>query len=81
MALRLCDQIQSYFAQFNVLPYILYVLSVFHITRSGQMSESDMLVGQLLRVATYHCPQLAKSWFALAGWCYKWGRKAVDATG
>jgi len=24
------------------------------------------------------CPTLAKTWFTLANWCYKWGRKAVD---
>ncbi len=43
------------------------------------MADSDVLIGQLLRVSTYHCPTLSKAWFSLAGWCYKWGRKAVDA--
>ena len=40
--------------------------------------ENDSLVGKLLHLSTMQCPSLAKSWFALAGWCYKWGRKAVD---
>ena len=40
--------------------------------------DTDLLVEKLLTLSTSHCPTLAKSWFALAGWCYKWGRKAVD---
>jgi len=36
------------------------------------------LVGQLLKLSTMQCPTLAKTWFTLANWCYKWGRKAVD---
>jgi len=42
------------------------------------LSDGDLLVGQLLKLSTMQCPTLAKTWFALANWCYKWGRKAVD---
>lgn len=43
------------------------------------MSDSDLVVGQLLSLSTHQSPCLAKAWFSLAGWCYKWGRKAVDS--
>ena len=43
------------------------------------MSGTDCLVGSLLHLSTMQCPSLAKAWFQLAGWCYKWGRKSVDA--
>lgn len=42
------------------------------------VADGDLLVGQLLKLSTMQCPTLAKTWFTLANWCYKWGRKAVD---
>ena len=42
------------------------------------LADSDALVGRLLHLATIQSPNLAKAWFSLAGWCNKWGRKAVD---
>ena len=42
------------------------------------LADGDLLVGQLLKLGTMQCPSLAKTWFTLANWCYKWGRKAVD---
>nr|CAD7257208.1 unnamed protein product [Timema shepardi] len=40
---------------------------------------SDLLVGQLLQSGVSLCPTLAKSWNQLASWCYRWGRRVVDA--
>jgi len=42
------------------------------------LADGDLLVGQLLKLSTMQCPSLAKTWFTLANWCYKWGRRAVD---
>ncbi|XP_048245963.1 serine/threonine-protein kinase SMG1-like isoform X1 [Haliotis rufescens] len=42
------------------------------------LSDSDSIIGRLLHLCAMESPKLAKSWFTLAGWCYKWGRKAVD---
>jgi len=41
-------------------------------------SESDIMCGQLLQHSTYRCPQLGKTWFVYADWCYKWGRKIIE---
>ncbi|XP_046689229.1 serine/threonine-protein kinase SMG1-like [Homalodisca vitripennis] len=35
-------------------------------------------VGSVLYLAVCHCPSLAKTWARLAGWAYRWGRKATD---
>eukprot|EP00731_Ephydatia_muelleri_P029201 Em0020g845a len=35
--------------------------------------------GQLLHLATIQCPDLAKAWWQLAGWCYRIGRKNLEA--
>ncbi|ESO84130.1 hypothetical protein LOTGIDRAFT_229624 [Lottia gigantea] len=48
------------------------------IGSSNMISDSDAVIGRLLHLSTIECPELAKSWFLLANWCYKWGRKAVD---
>jgi len=40
--------------------------------------KQEIVLGSLLNLATVQAPDLAKSWFALAGWCYKWGRKLID---
>nr|KAG5704899.1 hypothetical protein BaRGS_003882 [Batillaria attramentaria] len=45
---------------------------------AGTVSEGERVMGQLLHLATMESPSLAKAWFMLAGWCYKWGRKTVD---
>ncbi|XP_064619648.1 serine/threonine-protein kinase SMG1-like isoform X2 [Lineus longissimus] len=42
------------------------------------LSDSDKIVGRLLHFSTMQNQDMAKAWFALANWCYKWGRKAVD---
>ncbi|KAK6170598.1 hypothetical protein SNE40_018955 [Patella caerulea] len=48
------------------------------IGASPILPDTDSIIGRLLHLSTMECPTLAKSWFALANWCYKWGRKAVD---
>ncbi|KAK7113677.1 hypothetical protein V1264_012925 [Littorina saxatilis] len=45
---------------------------------SGNVPDGERVVGRLLHLATMESPGLAKAWFMLAGWCYKWGRKTVD---
>lgn len=42
------------------------------------LTDNDAIIGRLLNYSTMQCPTLPKTWFALAGWCYKWGRKSVD---
>ncbi|XP_041362847.1 serine/threonine-protein kinase SMG1-like [Gigantopelta aegis] len=51
---------------------------VLKIGENPNLSDSDSIVGCLLHLATMQCPSMSKSWFVLSGWCYKWGRKAVD---
>ncbi|WAQ96320.1 SMG1-like protein [Mya arenaria] len=43
------------------------------------LMDTDRIVGRLLHLSTIQCESLPKSWYAFAGWCYKWGRKAVDS--
>ena len=45
---------------------------------SGNVPDGERVVGRLLHLAAMESPGLAKAWFMLAGWCYKWGRKTVD---
>lgn len=42
------------------------------------LPECDKICGQLLHFSTHRCPNLSKTWFAYAEWCYKWGRKSVE---
>ncbi|XP_059145931.1 serine/threonine-protein kinase SMG1-like [Physella acuta] len=48
------------------------------IGESTVLPETEGVIGSLLHLSSIQSPILAKSWFTLAGWCYKWGRKAVD---
>ncbi|KAL8580399.1 hypothetical protein ACOMHN_020876 [Nucella lapillus] len=48
------------------------------LAECGMVSDGERVVGRLLHMATMESPGLAKAWFMLAGWCYKWGRKTVD---
>lgn len=36
------------------------------------------MIGDLLDLAAVISPQLSKTWYELANWCYKWGRKSSD---
>ena len=44
----------------------------------SNMSEGDVICGQLLFHSTFRCPSLGKTWFNFADWCYRWGRKTVE---
>jgi hypothetical protein len=35
-------------------------------------------IGDLYDLATVVAPKMAKSWYALADWCFKWGQKKAD---
>ncbi|XP_061496586.1 serine/threonine-protein kinase Smg1 [Anopheles gambiae] len=39
---------------------------------------SDRLIGTLLQGAVDRCPSLAKAWFALGSWLYRWGKRLVE---
>lgn len=45
----------------------------------ARFDKHEYAVGQLLHLATIHCPDLAKGWWHLAGWCYRIGRKNLEA--
>lgn len=45
----------------------------------ARFDKHEYAVGQLLHLATIHCPDLAKAWWSLAGWCYRIGRKNLEA--
>ena len=44
-----------------------------------RFDKHEYAIGQMLHLATIHCPSLAKAWWALAGWCYRIGRKNLEA--
>ena len=61
--------------------YIFFFFFFFSELRIGEnpiLSDTDRIVGRLLHLSTIECESLPKAWYTLAGWCYKWGRKAVD---
>ena len=45
----------------------------------ARFDKHEYYMGQLLHLATMHCPDLAKGWWSLAGWCYRIGRKNLEA--
>ncbi|KAL1475739.1 hypothetical protein MTO96_037065, partial [Rhipicephalus appendiculatus] len=45
----------------------------------GLLSSSEVSMGSLLRHSLSLCPTLPKAWATYAGWCYRWGRKVIDA--
>ena len=44
-----------------------------------RFDKHEYAIGQMLHLSTVHCPTLAKAWWALAGWCYRIGRKNLEA--
>ena len=44
-----------------------------------RFDKHEYAIGQMLHLSTIHCPSLAKAWWALAGWCYRIGRKNLEA--
>jgi len=47
----------------------------------ARFDKHEYAVGQLLHLSTIHSPELAKAWWSLAGWCYRIGRKNLEALG
>lgn len=45
----------------------------------GLLSSSEVSMGSLLRHSLALCPTLPKAWATYAAWCYRWGRKVIDA--
>ena len=37
-----------------------------------------MILGDLLDLSTLVSPKLAKTWYTMANWCYKWGKKKAE---
>jgi len=51
------------------------------ITHNGVnvIPPMDAVIGRLLQLGVSRCPELAKAWSQFAAWCYRWGRRVVDA--
>lgn len=45
----------------------------------ARFDKHEYAIGQLLHLAAMQCPDLAKGWWCLAGWCYRIGRKNLEA--
>uniref|UniRef100_A0AAG5DR97 non-specific serine/threonine protein kinase n=1 Tax=Anopheles atroparvus TaxID=41427 RepID=A0AAG5DR97_ANOAO len=45
---------------------------------AAQLGACDVLVGSLLQGAANRCPPLAKAWFQLGSWLYRWGKRVVE---
>ena len=45
----------------------------------ARFEKHEYSLGQLLHLTTMYCPELAKAWWSLAGWCYRIGRKNLEA--
>ena len=45
----------------------------------SKYERHEFAMGQLLHLAAVHAPRLAKAWWDLAGWCYRIGRKHLEA--
>ncbi|XP_058127309.1 serine/threonine-protein kinase Smg1-like [Anopheles ziemanni] len=45
---------------------------------ASQLGACDVLVGSLLQGASNRCPSLAKAWFQLGSWLYRWGKRVVE---
>jgi hypothetical protein len=60
------------------------LLSAKHNAFSSQFVENEapknyeIIIGDLLDLATSISPNLAKTWFSYADWCYKFGKKNFD---
>uniref|UniRef100_A0A182W5R0 non-specific serine/threonine protein kinase n=1 Tax=Anopheles minimus TaxID=112268 RepID=A0A182W5R0_9DIPT len=45
---------------------------------SGIFGPADQLIGTMLKGAVDRSPPLAKAWFALGSWLYRWGKRIVE---
>jgi len=53
--------------------------SLLFAPKESRFDRYEFAIGQLLHLATIFSPMLAKSWWSLAGWCYRIGRKNLEA--
>ena len=58
---------------------LLLVITYVYFKSLIRFDKHEYGIGQLLHLATIHCPTLAKAWWLLAGWCYRIGRKNLEA--
>ena len=42
------------------------------------MNNNEMILGDLLDLSTLVSPKLSKTWYTMANWCYKWGKKNAE---
>lgn len=42
------------------------------------LNGNEMILGDLLDLATMVSPKQAKTWYTMANWCYKWGKRMSD---
>ena len=57
---------------------ILALKNVSFANRSFNLSRSESLIGDLLDIATVVSPNLAKTWYVFANWCFQWGKKCTN---
>ena len=60
--------------------YCVFISGLVIESTSSVVSSTDAVLGGLQRLSVQQSPGLAKAWLALAGTCYRWGRRSVDAT-
>ncbi|XP_054164318.1 serine/threonine-protein kinase SMG1-like [Oppia nitens] len=71
----------KYIEQLNIShPTLTLLLHRFNdlIDCEQVLGPLDTLVGKLLLFSVSNYPDLAKSWYALGAWSYRWGRKLSD---
>ena len=44
----------------------------------ANVDNGEIVLGDLIDLSTVISPRVAKTWYVLANWCYKWGRKSAD---
>ncbi|KAI2799164.1 Serine/threonine-protein kinase smg1 [Blomia tropicalis] len=84
LLLKLVDYIQlepkhcdnDHFAKLNSLRSVSMIGETFSCIQSLEHSEN--IIGKLLLFSANTSPLLAKAWYRLADWSYKWGRKLSD---
>jgi hypothetical protein len=60
----------------NVDEKVLFLLNKENASLNSM--NDNHIIGDLLDLATVISPKLCKSWYQLANWCYKWGKKSAD---
>jgi hypothetical protein len=72
----------KYFEHLNSVshPALSLILHRFddHIDCEQSLGQSESLILKLLLFSVNNYPELAKSWYTLGAWSYRWGRKLID---